>query len=87
MLPEFVERLKNAYQYMEEGRWEDAERLCEEVLAIDPACADAYIYLMRIHFRVLNFSSSNICQTLKSKQEIPIDPSVPRKTWTHPDFE
>ena len=87
MLPEFIERFEKAYQCKIEGRWEDAERLCKEVLVIDPACAEAYLHLMGIHFRVVDLCSSNICQTLKSKQEIPIDPSVPRKTWTHPDFE
>ena len=87
MLPEFIERFEKAYQCKIEGRWEDAERLCKEVLVIDPACAEAYLHLMGIHFHVVDLCSSNICQTLKSKQEIPIDPSVPRKTWTHPEFE
>ena len=81
------ELLQNAYQCVQEERWEDAERLYEEVLEIDSTCATAYILLMHTHFRVQTMCASKIRKNLKSRNEIPIDPSVPRKTWSHPDFE
>ena len=81
------ELLQNAYQCVQEERWEDAERLYEEVLEIDSTCATAYILLMHTHFRVQTMCASEIRKNLKSRNEIPIDPSVPRKTWSHPDFE
>ena len=35
--------LKRAFMFLEDGEWERADDFCEQVLNIDPECADAYL--------------------------------------------
>ncbi len=35
--------LKRAFMYLEDGDWEKADAFCEQVLNVDPECAEAYL--------------------------------------------
>ena len=42
--------LKRAYMCLEDGDWENADKFCENVLNIDPECAEAYLIKLCAEF-------------------------------------
>ena len=45
--------LKRAFMFLEDGEWDRADEFCEQVLNIDPECADAYLgkLMAELHVR------------------------------------
>lgn len=46
--------LKRAFMFLEDGEWERADDFCEQVLNIDPECADAYLGKLMADLKVKN---------------------------------
>lgn len=44
--------LKRAFMFLEDGEWERADEFCEQVLNIDPECAEAYLGKLLAQLRV-----------------------------------
>ena len=44
--------LKRAFMFLEDGEWKRADDLCEQVLNIDPECAEAYLGKLMIDLQV-----------------------------------
>ncbi len=44
--------LKRAFMFLEDGEWERAEDFCEQVLNIEPECAEAYLGKLMVELRV-----------------------------------
>lgn len=44
--------LKRAFMFLEDGEWDRADDFCEQVLNIDPECAEAYLVKLMIDLRV-----------------------------------
>lgn len=47
-----VPLLKRAFMFLEDGEWERADDFCEQVLNIDPECAEAYLGKLMIDLKV-----------------------------------
>ncbi len=46
--------LKRAYIFLEDGEWDKADDFCEQVLNINPECAEAYLGKLMVELRVRN---------------------------------
>lgn len=44
--------LKRAFMFLEDGEWDRADEFCEQVLNIDPECAEAYLGKLMAELRV-----------------------------------
>ena len=53
--------LKRAFMFLEDGDWKRADDLCEQVLNMDPECAEAYLGKLMAELRVRNKDSLKDC--------------------------
>ena len=58
--------LKRAFMFLEDGEWERADEFCEQVLNLDPECAEAYLGKLMAELRVT-------VKDALSDQEVPFD--------------
>ena len=58
-----VPLLKRAFMFLEDGEWDRADDFCEQVLNIDPECAEAYLGKLMTELRV------NDRENLKNQKE------------------
>ena len=53
--------LKRAFMFLEDGDWDRADDFCEQVLNIDPECAEAYVGKLMAELRVNKQEKLNDC--------------------------
>ncbi len=53
--------LKRAFMFLEDGEWDRADDFCEQVLNIDPECAQAYLGKLMAELRVKKQENLNNC--------------------------
>ncbi|MBP3434722.1 MAG: TIR domain-containing protein [Clostridia bacterium] len=54
--------LKRAFMFLEDGEWDRADEFCEQVLNIDPECADAYLGKLMAELRVTKQEKLQDCE-------------------------